>query len=106
MLPDEVDEAEGMIIKPLIAREREQQIQIMATIIDHGDDCFKYEDGSTWGDAPEKGDKVIISRYAGSPIYEIVLDENKRQKAIEYRLCNDSEIVAIRTEDKEIRSHE
>jgi co-chaperonin GroES (HSP10) len=106
VLPDEIDEAEGLVIKPLVALEREAQVQIMATIIDHGEDCFTYEDGVMWSDAPEVGDKVIMSRYAGVPIFEITKDTNNRNKAIEYRLCNDTDIVAIRTEDKEIRSYE
>ena len=104
--PDEVDELEGSIIKPLIAIEQQSMAQVKGTIIDFGEDCFKYQDDTLWADAPKVGDRVLISKYAGQIVWVFEEAENKRKKAIEYRLCNDNDIVAIITEDKEIRGYE
>lgn len=104
--PDEVDEQEGSIIKPLMTLEQQSMAQTKGTVIAHGVDCFRYEDNTPWSDAPKVGDKILISKYAGQIVWVFEEDENKRKKAIEYRLCNDSDIVAIITEDKEIRGHE
>ena len=102
VLPDEVDEKEGMIVKPLIAKDRQQMAQTKGTILAHGEDCFKYADDELWGDAPSIGDRVLISKYAG----QIVFVFHDVRTPTEYRLCNDTDIVAIIKEDKEIRGHE
>ena len=104
ILPDEVSDTMGendMLIKPIIAKDQEQMAQTRGTLVAAGEDAFKYEDGELWGDAPKIGDKVLISRYAGKLIFS--LDETlERPKQVEYRLCNDSDITAKITGEKEI----
>lgn len=86
--PDKVeDQTEGGIYYPDVAKDRMQSAVQEGTIIAFGDGFFD----RLQGPVPKVGDKVIYDRYAGATL-TVKEDDGKR---VEYRLCNDNQIVAI-----------
>ena len=111
VLPDVVDEMEGSVVIPAIAKDRIQMAQVKGTLVAIGADCFTYQDGTKWKDAPKVGARVLISKYAGQLawVYHDIDNEDlepiARRKPTEYRICTDDNIVAVITEEKKIQGH-
>jgi chaperonin GroES len=91
-LLDEVKEkTSGGIILPDSVKQDQKLAQVKATLVAVGGNAFK---DPTWLEpVPKIGDRVYVAKYAG--IYVEGVDE------VVYRLCNDQDIAAIITEEKE-----
>ena len=91
ILVDEVeDKSAGGIYLPDNAREREQLAHDKGMLVAVSEMAFS---NPKWtGTIPVVGDKVIFNKYAGS----IVQYRSQKHEPIQkYRLCNDTDIVAI-----------
>ena len=81
---DNVDEkTSGGIYIPMTLRDRQQMMQVEATLVAHGGNAF--EDWA--GTIPIVGDKVYVAKAAGYVV--IGLDGKK------YQLMNDKDIAAV-----------
>ncbi len=91
VLPDPVDEkTKGGIILPPRNQEQQQASAVKGTFIAAGGLAF--DDWKTDKEAVQPGDRVLFSKYAGQVT---PADDGK-----EYRLCNDSDIVAVLTQTR------
>jgi co-chaperonin GroES (HSP10) len=84
---DEVSEKRGELFVPLSVRDKEQMMQVKATLIAHGGDAFIEMNEPK----PVVGDRVYVAKAAG---YAVQGKDGK-----EYRLMNDNDIAAIIMED-------
>ena len=73
---------EGGIVLPEDVADKEQQKQVVGTLIAVGGNAFQ----EVLDPIPQVGDKVMIAKYSG-----LVHKANGK----EYRLCNDKDIGAI-----------
>lgn len=84
---DPVDEFVGAsktIIAPDIDRDRRQQAETFATLVEIGGRAFEdFGEG-----APKLGDRVLVEAYAGAP-------PKKGDFENLYRFCNDKDIIAV-----------
>jgi len=83
--PEAVEEkTKGGIYIPDVTKDKEQDAQIIATVIEVSEMAFSDPD---WIVKPQSGDKVYIAKYAGYLV--------KGKDHVNYRVINDKEIVAI-----------
>ena len=86
--PDTVEQkSDGGIHFPDVARDRLQSAIDRGELIATGEGFFQDYPGPI----PKIGDKVIYGRYNGS----LITIADKDGKRVEYRLCNDDNIIAI-----------
>ena len=86
VLPDKVDEKAGeagMIIKPIMVKEKEEMVQIDGTLIAIVGNAFD----EMKPPVPQVGDRISFAKYAG-----FHFDGADKQ---EYRLINGRDIFAI-----------
>lgn len=74
---------EGGIVIPDTTRDKEQMMQVRATLIAVGGDAFYQWEGLV----PKVGDKIYVAKAAG---YEVIGDDD-----VKYKLMNDKDIAAV-----------
>lgn len=82
------DLSAGGLYIPESAQEKQQYNVDRGEIIDMSDNAFK--DTGMWKEKPKIGEMVLFNKYAGTVLHK----RDGREKII-YRLCNDTEILAI-----------
>ena len=83
----EVDEiTEGGLLKPESFFEKEMFAKTYAVFVSCGDEAFTDGSGNYIRNKPQKGDRIITTKYAGN-VY-------RDQENNLYRFCNDKDIVA------------
>ena len=87
VLPDEVSDKAGMIVKPDMVKEKESLAQTVATLIACGPNAFE-----EWEEPrPKPGDIVYVTKYAGCRV-----DPGEDGKT--YQIVVDRDLTAIVTE--------
>ena len=90
LLPDEVSDSVGPIVKPDIVKAQEQMAQVRATLIASGPNAF-----IEWDDPkPSPGNRVYVCKYAG-------IDNISGADGKKYKICTDQDITAIIIQDPE-----
>jgi len=82
------EKSAGGIIIPATLRDKQQMVQVEATLIAYGGNAFEDWKGPT----PKVGDHIYVGRAAG---YQVRGVDGKK-----YQLMNDKDIAAIITEAK------
>lgn len=75
----------GVLYKPDETKERDDAGTMEGVVIEMSPLAFSYEDNAP---KPNVGDTVVFQRYAGLRL--------KGNDAVEYRLMNDKDVVAVR----------
>ena len=85
ILPETIEEkTQGGIILSATTKDRDQQATMRGTVVKVGVNAWKaFDDGTPWA---TEGDSVVFRKYAG----EVV-----KEGDIEYRVCNDEDILAV-----------
>lgn len=82
-----IEEKVGSIYVPSTIREKDAHHQIEAEIVSVGAEAFiSPATGVKIENCPQKGDKVLTSKYAGVPVYDA--DKNL------YRFVDDRDVIA------------
>lgn len=95
-IDETMDKTASGIILHSDTKRQEQQAQVLGTIMDIGQGCWKdYDDGTPWA---KIGDRVMYARFHGMKIWDPV-DAKYREDML---LLNDIDITAIVTEEEDI----
>lgn len=81
-LDNVADRTSGGIYIPATLRDKQQMMQVQATLIAYGGNAFE-----DWEEAPQLGDHVYVAKAAG---YMVVGADGEK-----YQLMNDKDIAAI-----------
>jgi co-chaperonin GroES (HSP10) len=87
---DEVQEkTKGGIYLPDAKRDEDKLASVEALLIDVSPLAFSYEVWPAGARKPQSGDRILMAKYAGSPV--------KGTDGGEYRVIKDKDILAVRT---------